>query len=820
MTATPRIVQMRAVDPSNDKDIAILPGFANLTASSVKSQTGSIQFDYPASAINAGYVYAGAMVRILIDSNEPLGCRFILEDNNADDAKATQESGTVTTWTGRSFDSVLEQALVFPLGFATGLYFSSSTDPSPVYTAASAGAIMKDLIDQAHARGSITSLGYSFSATLDSFGNAWAQTVSTKYSPGQTLLDVLNDLVDMGLCEFDHDGQELLLLEPTHYGSDRANNGPNQMVLARGRDLVDSPNQGTIRGLGTVALVQGETHYVDYIDAAAEASYGRREIFVNNGTIDFEANLRYLGYVGVESTNTPKIEKSHDLSLTNVNTPLPFVDFQIGDLVLSDVDGSMDFHRVVQFTLSVDENGIQGAQVTFDTLIDEAQVKAQKQLDSIANGTSTPGGVVSGGAGLWNGVLNSAPINSDVYNDVTSLGWVIPDTATGRAGGITFKMVEDTWGTTLASPRYGDAQPWEVLSPSTTDASNTSDDGTGSGGTNPVLARQDRFGGYGNVQGIHISPGLRDTHGGGTPIGLWVQLVNVDTFGVIASGPDLTKVPAPFAPLFQAQTYLGKKIWNIAGDQSMNMFEDDGTTGVVGLYGRTTPLYGARAILRAGTAATRILAMRREASQTAVMQANLREDGTTLLSAVDGHGDFVTFADDGFTGVTGLYTGDTPVSGIRAIFDTHTPATVGVGIKIASGQSGAALATYGPSGSHIADIIDNTGHLVGGGGSGLTSFNGRTTAAATLTAGDITALGGGLYPLSSPPFGYMLYSNGSNGSFWSPAPAGGGVSDVNGYTGSVNLATVMASLGGQLVPTPPASGNHQLWSIAGFVTWI
>lgn len=510
----------------------------------------------------------------------------------------------------------------------------------------------------------------------------------------------------------------------------------------------------------------------------------------------------------------------------------------------------------------------------------------QAQLAGLAGGAPA--------SGLFNGVLAGAPKNSVTRDGVTSMLWLEPNAATGKAGGVTVKRTESTWGVSAGSPAYGDAQPFEVLSPSTQDASDTSDDGTGSGGQNPVLMRVDAFGGIGTVQGVHISPGLRDTYGGGTPIGLWVQAINLDTYGVIASGPDPAKVPTPFAPLFQAQTYDAKKRWNVDASGDMNSYGDDGTTGMASIAAGDVPGFGHRVIARAGDPAVRVMGLRREVAQTAAFIAFLDHDGTTPLSAVDAEGDFVTFADDGLTGVGAMYAGTTPVVGFRALLATQSAATVGLGLKSVGSQTADLLATYDHTGAKIATIIDHTGNLAGGAvgtpltlsassgflligedagtprmavdylGDILTYEDDGVTAAVNITGGTtpgagyrislltgaagtvglgirlhsgqtadaiqvidgsgttrtivdangtiepaISALGGQLVP--SPPLtlGQMLYADGTGGTFWSSAPSGGGLTSFNGRTTAA--ATLMASditaLGGSLVPPGGAAGK-------------
>ena len=146
-------------------------------------------------------------------------------------------------------------------------------------------------------------------------------------------------------------------------------------------------------------------------------------------------------------------------------------------------------------------------------------------------------------------------------------------------------------------------------------------------------------------------------------------------------------------------------------------FADNGTTATAGIYAGSTPVVGYRAILSTETTATRGLGIKRQTGQTAALQTFLRSDGVTLLAAVDNLGDFITYDDGGTNGLAGIYAGTTPAVGLRAILAAGSAATTVLGLKQATSQSADLLATYDPSGTKIATIIDSTGNLVGGVGS-------------------------------------------------------------------------------------------------------
>lgn len=138
-------------------------------------------------------------------------------------------------------------------------------------------------------------------------------------------------------------------------------------------------------------------------------------------------------------------------------------------------------------------------------------------------------------AGLSNNIIGPGVVAANgTYAGILMHG----NSSHAAANGITFKRDDSTWGFTQP---YGEGQPFAVFSPSTQAATDqTGDYNVTTPGENPLLLRIDPYGGVGIAgTGLHIAPGLRDTYGGGAPIGLWVQLGQggADTPGIIVSMP-------------------------------------------------------------------------------------------------------------------------------------------------------------------------------------------------------------------------------------------------------------------------------------------
>lgn len=202
--------------------------------------------------------------------------------------------------------------------------------------------------------------------------------------------------------------------------------------------------------------------------------------------------------------------------------------------------------------------------------------------------------------------------------------------------GLTFKRDDSSYGFTQP---YGSGQPFAVFSPSTQLASDqTGDYNVSTPGENPVLLRIDPYGGLGIAGGgLHIAPGLRDMFGGGTPIGIWVQLGQggADTPGIIVSMPAAGGGYVQPAIIVEDNT-ASNHIWTVdstgmAVYSATNVHAADIYAGAAGVGNK-------RALFKAGVAATSPLALQAATSQTAALLPIYASDGTTLLFSIDNAG--------------------------------------------------------------------------------------------------------------------------------------------------------------------------------------
>lgn len=306
------------------------------------------------------------------------------------------------------------------------------------------------------------------------------------------------------------------------------------------------------------------------------------------------------------------------------------------------------------------------------------------------------------------------------------------DSSHADTDGVVVKMRDSTWSDT--SP-YGSGQAFILLSSSSTAASDTSNDGVPGSNTNPVLFRVSSDGGVG-CGGVHVAPGIRQNQTGAVPSqGIWVQQFSLDAAGIVLSGPNPTYVPAPTLPFLIAESWAGTPYADISAGGAIRTFADNGTTAVSAVYPKDTAAAGYRAIYLTQTPATAGVGIKLAASQTAAALV-VNNSSAVMLSGIDSAGSVVTRDDGGSSSALALYAKTTPASGYRAIFNTVSAGTAGVGIHAATSQSAPLLALTNAAAATMAgfDAAGNGFWQNDAGTATLAQVNAGTTPASGFRA--------------------------------------------------------------------------------------
>lgn len=256
---------------------------------------------------------------------------------------------------------------------------------------ASAGKVMKQLIDEGKARGDrLPGLTYDFTNTVDSNGVGWAMTFEEPLviRAGMSALDVLMTLVDQGLCDWEMEGRVLHL-----YNIDTAlKRDRTSYKLLAGTDISDAPDKGTYNSLTHNVLFLGEAGLTfEMTNNAPITPWGKWEKSVSQGGVTSKSTGQALGQSALDSGAGPRSESTRELIFQD-NRPLPYIHYRVGDEIKSiGPTGTEETLRVRQITLSREPDGTPKGNIVLGDRFLERELRNSRTLDGLLGGATPKG---------------------------------------------------------------------------------------------------------------------------------------------------------------------------------------------------------------------------------------------------------------------------------------------------------------------------------------------------------------------------------------------------------------------------------------------
>jgi hypothetical protein len=363
-----------------------LPHFVKLTVVPVKNAVGQITVEYPAYGRNAD------VLRVLVDNDRDLEVEIWLGGKRADVLRGilTDTSGddvaedAVNSYSGTFLELLLDEVLIWPQ--------DADEKKELVFASKNAGEQAATVLGQAQARGGLVGVTRDFTTTLDSSGYPWPTTVNIKYSPTATFLEMLQELVDLGMIDaFELTAARVLRMwAPGRYGVDRTVTAP-PVTFRRGRNLTESPRRHSTRTAGTTALIAGsEGVYRSASDATALARRGRRiELAGSANNLSDVAAVQAYAQNYLTTVTSGTLEVTHGLAF-GTGHPRPLTHFRVGDWVWSDTRNRLERLRVYQWSLIV-EAGAPSGELVLNTPKVDALLAIARKLKRISSGAEVVG---------------------------------------------------------------------------------------------------------------------------------------------------------------------------------------------------------------------------------------------------------------------------------------------------------------------------------------------------------------------------------------------------------------------------------------------
>ena len=301
-----------------------IEGFTNATFRSAINDEGIGQIEGPPDVIDA---ISGPIV-CEVDGTEVF--RWTPEERTVE----SQDDDRVTL-SGRNRSAALERVIVLPVGYPAFTSRTRTETGAPF-------AIFSTLLAEAQGRGRVTDLTPTWTATEDSNGVPWAETISVQLEPGTHLRDLLEQFAEVETAEWivrpngDIDAAKEL-------GADRS----GEVVLFLGRDQVSRSRRSSNR----------EQRQSIYIEASTGVSEANNAAGADAGEIwleaqDYADNLsrQALADKLAEKLNSPTEEAEVEIGFDAG----AFTRFFPGDRIGLDAgSGSPEKVRLVGLTVEV-----------------------------------------------------------------------------------------------------------------------------------------------------------------------------------------------------------------------------------------------------------------------------------------------------------------------------------------------------------------------------------------------------------------------------------------------------------------------------------
>lgn len=281
------------------------------------------------------------------------------------------------------------------------------------------GGVLLTLLDEARRRSvdSLARMRATFTATADSYGNAWPGTVDPSFKVGATLQEVVAQITDTYADVWvDSTGGVNMAVQR---GRDLST-GDDPITFRRGLNVLGAATESTAEIANTVFVKSGSGIVETVGPAASVSKYGRRETFLSAVNASSDGSVPYLVKQLFDKYAEPR--RTPTLTIHPTDASIPFEDFNVGDWVLAPSDedaATLIRRRVVSIAVGEDpDTGLPVYTVELDTIQETLENRLARWLEELGNG-SMSGGVSGTSSGT--GSQADIPTGTNQWTGTTPL---------------------------------------------------------------------------------------------------------------------------------------------------------------------------------------------------------------------------------------------------------------------------------------------------------------------------------------------------------------------------------------------------------------
>ena len=374
---------------ANGSKLGLLPEPTSYTVSFTHDAVGALTVSYSRKALRGEILdrrlETGLEIAVEVSDGgrwiEPYNGRFVIASRSRN---ALDVSDTVSL-TGVSYGWLLKKALNLD---TSRLETKGDEKGTRKFANANAGTIMRTFMDENWNRGGVKVDCSRFTSGADSAGKQWGYMLpSIYYDLGISIQDVLDSLVNNGLCDWRTDARQLLLWNADSVAVCR--DLSKSCVVTLAQDVSEAPDDESIDGLASSILVRGDNINFRQDNPNAPKPWGGWELYSSQQGVNKKETAEHL--IKPTLANAARVRGQYTRSVNVVEAScLPLIDYTIGDWITAPTVANREKVRVQQVTLQYDSQGFKASLILNDKNYDSS-VRLTKRMNGITGGAHLGG---------------------------------------------------------------------------------------------------------------------------------------------------------------------------------------------------------------------------------------------------------------------------------------------------------------------------------------------------------------------------------------------------------------------------------------------
>lgn len=374
---------------ANGSKLGLLPEPTSYTVSFTHDAVGALTVSYSRKALRGEILdrrlETGLEIAVEVSDGgrwiEPYNGRFVIASRSRN---ALDVSDTVSL-TGVSYGWLLKKALNLD---TSRLETKGDEKGTRKFANANAGTIMRTFMDENWNRGGVKVDCSRFTSGADSAGKQWGYMLpSIYYDLGISIQDVLDSLVNNGLCDWRTDARQLLLWNADSVAVCR--DLSKSCVVTLAQDVSEAPDDESIDGLASSILVRGDNINFRQDNPNAPKPWGGWELYSSQQGVNKKETAEHL--IKPTLANAARVRGQYTRSVNVVEAScLPLIDYTIGDWITAPTVANREKVRVQQVTLQLDSTGFKASLILNDKNYDSS-VRLTKRMNGITGGAHLGG---------------------------------------------------------------------------------------------------------------------------------------------------------------------------------------------------------------------------------------------------------------------------------------------------------------------------------------------------------------------------------------------------------------------------------------------